>query len=421
MAEVAIGIDVGTSGVRAAAVDAGNGLVSLSTARIDAPFTDGLRKMQDPALWWKALAAALDGLDLKGHRVRAIAIDGTSGTILPIAADGTPTGLASMYNDMAEPADVAMVASAAPKDTAALGATSPLARALPLRSGAARIVHQADWLMGRLSGRFDVTDENNALKSGYDPVARAWPSWIGRTGFDAGLFPAVVPAGTRVGTILAAMAERFRLPADTAIVAGTTDGCAAFLASGAADPGDGVTSLGTTLTVKLLSATPVFAPQFGIYSHRIGDTWLAGGASNVGGVTVAQHFSTTDIARLSPLLDAEHPTGLDYYPLPSPGERFPINDPAYPPRLTPRPADDRVFFQAILEGIAAVEALGYRRLAELGATPLASIRSAGGGAANPGWTKIRLARLGVPALPSLSEHAAVGVARLAWRGIGHAD
>ena len=75
----------------------------------------------------------------------------------------------------------------------------------------------------------------------------------------------------------------------------------------------------------------------------------------------------------------------------------------------------------MLEGIARIEAEAYAKLGELGASPLASIRTAGGGAANPAWTKIRLRALGVPEKPSLSEHAAVGTARLAWRGIGHAN
>ena len=115
------------------------------------------------------------------------------------------------------------------------------------------------------------------------------------------------------------------------------------------------------------------------------------------------------------------PTGLDYYPLARPGERFPVNDPHFQPRLTPRPADDRVFFQGILEGIARIEAEAYAKLGALGASPLRSIRTAGGGAANAAWTAIRLKALGVPEKPSLSEHAAVGTARLAWRGIGHAN
>ncbi|MFT3988344.1 hypothetical protein [Aestuariivirga sp.] len=79
----------------------------------------------------RPLEAAFAKLNLKGNTVRAIAIDGTSGTILPIAADGSPLGLASMYNDVAEQPDIALVAASAPHETAALGATSPLARALP--------------------------------------------------------------------------------------------------------------------------------------------------------------------------------------------------------------------------------------------------------------------------------------------------
>jgi D-ribulokinase len=419
--DVVLGIDIGTSGIRIAATDSSNTLKAMASAPIEAPLDAGGRAWQDPALWWAALMQAFAGLDPSGLTVRAIAIDGTSGTILAIDGGGTPASLASMYNDVAERPLLALVAAQAPKETAALGSTSPLARAMEFHRPGLRIVHQADWIMGRLSGTHNVTDENNALKSGYDPVTRQWPAWIAATGFDPAHLPRVVPAGTRIGTITRDMADTFKLPHDTAIVAGTTDGCAAFLASGASEPGDGVTSLGTTLTLKLLSAKPVFAPEFGIYSHRIGDQWLAGGASNTGGAAIAAQFSRDDIARLTPLLDPDHPTGLDYYPLPRPGERFPVNDPNFQPRLEPKPADDRIFFQAILEGIARIEAEAYAKLGELGASPLASIRTAGGGAVNEAWTKIRLKALGVPEKLSLSEHAAVGTARLAWRGIGHAN
>ncbi len=42
---------------------------------------------------------------------------------------------------------------------------------------------------------------------------------------------------------------------------------------------------------------------------------------------------------------ADAPTGLDFYPLASPGERFPVNDPGLAPRLEPRPEDDALFLQ----------------------------------------------------------------------------
>jgi D-ribulokinase len=421
MTDVTLGIDVGSSGVRIVARGQDGAQLALSETAMNLPLQSGIRLLQDSQSWWQAIEKAFAGLKLDGLNVRALAIDGTSGTIVPIDAKGGPIGSASMYNDLAEKTDVDRVAAAAPQETAALGGSSPLARALGMMSGALRIVHQADWLMGQFCNRFDVTDENNALKSGYDPVARKWPDWIVATGFDVKLFPQVVPVGTKIGEITQARAKQFGLPADVAIVTGTTDGCAAFLASGAKNAGDGVTSLGTTLTLKFLSDVPVFAPQYGIYSHRLGDRWLAGGASNSGGKVLAQAFTKDEMARLTALVDPEKPTGFDYYPLPSIGERFPINDPELSPRMTPRPADDAVYFQALLEGIASIEALGYQRLAELGATPLKSIRSAGGGAANDKWTAIRLKKLGVPQLASASEHAAMGAARLAWWGIGHAD
>lgn len=418
--DVVLGIDIGTSGVRIAAVRADLSIAAMTTRPLPSPVQVDGHVRQDASLWWQAVGEALADLDLHGLTVKAIAVDGTSGTILPITSDGRPLALASLYNDVAEPAGVAGVAAIAPEDTAARGSTSPLARALAMQTGASRIIHQADWIVGQFCARFDTTDENNALKTGYDPVARRWPDWIGRTGFDMALLPAVVPAGTAIAPILPAVASNFGLPRDTVIVAGTTDGCAAFLASGASRPGDGVTSLGTTLTIKLLSDRPVFAPAYGIYSHRIGDQWLAGGASNTGGAVLARFFRNEDLARLTPLLDPENPTGLDYYPLVKPGERFPVNDPALPPRLEPRPADDRIFFQAILEGMTAIEKMAYARLVELGASPLTSIRTTGGGASNPAWRRMRQKALAVPELPCHSEHAAVGTARLAWRGIGHA-
>jgi len=419
--DVVLGIDIGTSGVRIVASHRNGALAAMSKAPIVAPIQNTGRSLQDPAIWWQAVEQAFSLLDLKSLNVLALAVDGTSGTILAVDKSGDPLGLASMYNDLAERADVDKVLAVAPMETAARGSSSPLARALSMQKGATRILHQADWLAGQFSGRFDVSDENNALKSGYDPVARIWPSWIAGTGFDVGLFPKVVPAGTATGTILPGIAEKFGLSKTATIVAGTTDGCAAFLASGASDPGDGVTSLGTTLTLKLLSDHPVVSSEYGVYSHRIADQWLAGGASNSGGGVLRRYFSSEDIARLTELVDPNVSTGLDYYPLAQAGERFPIADPNFAPRLTPRPSDDRVFFQAMLEGIANVEQRGYRRLAELGATPLKSIRSVGGGAANGPWTRIRLKALGVAAKPSASEHAAMGTARLAWRGIDHAN
>jgi sugar (pentulose or hexulose) kinase len=171
--------------------------------------------------------------------------------------------------------------------------------------------------------------------------------------------------------------------------------------------------LGSTLVVKVLSRKPVFAPEHGVYSHRLHDLWLVGGASNSGGAVLRQHFSDAEIRTLTPQLRPAQPTQLHYYPLPKPGERFPHNDPNLAPQLTPQPQDRTQFLQGIFEGIAQIEADAYARLAELGADPVQRIFSSGGGAQNPAWTEIRQRLLNKPLLPARRREAACGVARLA--------
>jgi sugar (pentulose or hexulose) kinase len=112
------------------------------------------------------------------------------------------------------------------------------------------------------------------------------------------------------------------------------------------------------------------------------------------------------------MIDPAQKLGLDFYPLLRPGERFPINDPHYAPRLTPRPADDVLFFHAILEGMTEIERLGYQRLHELGSPALKSLRTVGGGARNPAWSKMRALAMSVEMIAAKSTEAAVGTAAL---------
>lgn len=407
-----VGIDVGTSGVRAAALDEAGAVVGLGDAAMAAS------ERREPATWWRATEAALGRLlqIVGGAQIKALAVDGTSGTVLGLDRGGRPIGPGLMYNDtVADPAILEQINEVAPETSAAHGPTSGLAKAISLQGqgDTVAVLHQADWIAGRFFGRFDRSDENNALKTGYDPIARCWPDWMSKTTMDMSLLPDVVAPGTPLDLVVPSVAAQFGLPRDTLVVAGTTDGCASFLATGASAPGDGVTALGSTLVVKLLSDRPLFAPAYGLYSHRIGDTWLAGGASNSGGAVLAEFFDPGRIAALSEEIDPGRPSGLDYYPLSRPGERFPVNDPDFPPRLSPRPQNDAAFLHGLLEGIARIEAQGYERLRMLGAPALTSVRSVGGGAGNATWMAIRRAQLGVPFEVAQSEDAAVGVARLA--------
>jgi D-ribulokinase len=414
---LSLGIDIGTSGVRAIAIDAAGRVHGQASAAMPSPTRDGDSVLQDADIWWRAVIETLARLAplLPLDQVRAIAVDGTSGTLLLADEAGMPRGPARLYNDAGCRDEAARIAAVAPPDSGAHGASSALAKLLRLQEGGggAQALHQADWIAGRLLGRFGLSDENNALKLGYDVVQRRWPDWFSALGVRMDLLPRVVPPGRVFGRISPAMAARFGLSPDAVIVAGTTDGCAAFLATGANEAGEGVTSLGSTLVLKLLSDRPIFAPEQGVYSHRLGERWLVGGASNSGGGALLRFFDEERMQALAGQLRPDRPTGLDFYPLPAAGERFPIADPKLEPRVSPRPADDATFFQGLLEGIAAIEARAYATLAALGAPALRSVRTVGKGAGNLAWTAIRARCLGVPLLEPASQEAAYGAALLA--------
>lgn len=156
--------------------------------------------------------------------------------------------------------------------------------------------------------------------------------------------------------------------------------------------------------------------NIGIYSHKLGNYWLAGGASNSGGVVLKQYFNNQQLSELSTQIDL-NVSPPDYYPLPSIGERFPMADPQMPPRLTPRPASDSLFLHGLLNGIANIEQSGYAKLQQLGDTKLQTLRSVGGGAENQVWTKIRQQKFAVTFLPVLHSEAAYGAALLAKDGL----
>ncbi|MCG8070141.1 MAG: FGGY-family carbohydrate kinase [Candidatus Thiodiazotropha taylori] len=415
-----IGIDLGTSGCRVIAIDEHAEVVSTLTR----PLPDSVspakgEQQQNPQDWWQAVTELLQETVAKigNNPVDAIAVDGTSSTLLMTDHQGTPLTPALMYNDSSSRDSLELLKQVAPEGSPVLSASSSLAKLLHLsrnlKTDSYYALHQADWIVGRLTGNYQLSDENNALKLGYDPITRQWPEWIKTLNFDTDCLPEVHPCGTPVGKLSKEATRATGLQSGVTVVAGTTDSNAACLATGANEIGDAVTSLGSTLVLKILSDRPVFDSRYGIYSHRLGDRWLVGGASNSGGAVLRHYFKPNELPGLTDAMQVNQPTGLDYYPLVSAGERFPINDPDMAPRLSPRPESDSLFFQAILEGIAKIEQQGYDRLQELGSPKPKRVYSIGGGAVNEPFRQMREQHLEVPVIRAVQQQAAYGVALLA--------
>jgi sugar (pentulose or hexulose) kinase len=419
-----LGIDFGTSGCRAIAIDSRARQIAEASTPIPSPKQSSNHAIvQEPEIWWQALKICLDGLNqqLGDGKIMALAVDGTSATLLATDPTGTPLGPALMYNDAQASLEAEQIAQIAPNHAPVHGPSSSLAKALRLsvqgpQERIAHLLHQADWISGKMTGYLGYSDENNCLKLGYDPLRRAWPEWIKKIHLEPHWLPQVVPPGTPLGKLDTRVAIELGLNSDVVVVAGTTDSTAAVLATGISHPGQAVTSLGSTLVLKILSRHPVSAPEYGIYSQRLFDQWLIGGASNSGGAVLAKYFTPDQLHTLSQRIDGSIPSGLDYYPLFAPGERFPIHDPSLEPKLTPRPDSDISFLHGLLEGMARIEAQGYARLESLGAPHPTEVISIGGGATNTAWQRIRQNCLNLPVRTAQHQQAAYGAALLARRG-----
>ncbi len=412
------GIDLGTSGCRAIAIDSNGNIRAQASKHYSQP------QQQTPSDWWQACLDVLQQLgdQIELQQIHAIAVDGTSSTLLLCDTEGQPCSTTLMYNDNRARQQCELIARHAPADAVVHSPSSGLAKLIWLlqqqqTTSTTRLVHQADWIAGMLAGRFDFTDHNNALKTGYDAKQQCWPQWLHelfqQQGWDPRILPTVYQPGTPICRIHVDKARLTGLSTDTMIVAGTTDSTAAVIASGAQQCGDAVTSLGSTLVLKIISPIAVNNSQYGIYSQPYGKHWLVGGASNSGGAVLQHFFDNAQMQQLEKQLHPEQPVGLQYYPLLDKGERFPVNEPQLQGRMEPRPNNDAQFFQALLEGIAEIEHRGYRLLQQQGTDYPQRIFTAGGGSNNVAWKKIRQRILQIPIVNAQQSEAAYGMAKLA--------
>ena len=301
---VGLGVDLGTSGVRVCVVERGaRGVSILSEGATRWTDDEG----REPAVWLRALRETIARCDDAAvARVGRVAVSGTSAsTLLVDGSTGAVRRPPMMYSDAvggdAGAAALGAIDAHAPPGHACRGATSALAKLLAWAAdaplGAQDVAaHQADYVAAALCAGVDGeqlaappalrSDWHNALKMGFDVVELRWPAWLLE-----GAMPAVgaAPAALeRLGVLRPGVADErravseaaaahWRLPAGAAVVGGTTDSIAAFLACSCdaaagvvrVEPGRAVTSLGSTTALKLVSDVKIDDAATGVYSHRL--------------------------------------------------------------------------------------------------------------------------------------------------------
>lgn len=423
-----LGIDAGTQGVRAALMDS-EGHLAGSGEEIFS-LNNQSREEQSPAYWWEACLRSLQMLfaeapsTIDRKDIIAVSVASTSGTVIPLDKNHNPLHNAIMYSDKRSSAAGELCQKTAlryhPEGYTGFNASSGLSKMVwfsqtfPRKTKQiAHWIHAADYFIGMLSGQWGITDFTNALKSGYDLRHEQWPAYLHeRLPVEKTWLPDVVPSGTPIGTVSASLAQAFGLSKNLQIVAGMTDGCASQVASGAVNPGEWNTTIGTTLVLKGVTFNEIRDPEGRLYSHRHPEGfWMPGGAGNVGADWVTKDFAD-QLAEMEVRSLELIPTGIMSYPLLQEGERFPFIAPQAR-GFTPKGLLPEHVFAANMEGVAYIERYAFDMIEKLSGEKVKSVFTAGGGSKNNTWLHIRSNVLNRPICRMKYTTGAVGAAILA--------
>ena len=423
-----IGIDIGTQGARIVLLSI-EGEMIASFEEIF-PLDDASREEQSPQVWWDACCGGLKNLssEIKGKidpaEIKGIAVTSTSGTVIPLDKKHEPLYPAIMYSDKRSVVEAMWCQETAakfcPNGYTGFNTSSGLSKMVwyvkKFSQQSNKIFqwcHAADFITGKLSGVWGVTDFTNALKSGYDVQNEEWPGYL----FDQ--FPLkkewmskVLPSGEAIGHLDSKVAQMLGLSSTTQVAVGITDGCASQIASGAISPGDWNTTIGTTMVVKGVTEKAIIDPLGRLYSHRhpMG-YWMPGGASNTGADWVAQEFG----GRLDQCNEKAWsliPTRHLSYPLRQKGERFPFIS-ADAEGFEPAGLSLEERYVANMEGVAFLERYSFELIRHLSGEPINAVYTAGGASNSEVWLKIRSNVLNLPIYKMKYVSGAVGAAVLA--------
>lgn len=423
-----IGIDIGTQGARIVLLDYSGGIVQSEENVF--PLDDSSREEQSPEFWWDICVKSLISLVSKSrdlidiNEIKAIAVTSTSGTVIPLDRNNKPLHNAIMYSDQRSGAQAKTATEAARKyhsnGYTSFNFSSGLAKMLwfgdtfPDKAvRIARWVHAADYITGMLSNRWGVTDYTNAFKSGFDVSSYKWPAYLyEELPLKQEWLPEVLPSGTIIGSISAGTSKETGLPESIQVAVGITDGCASQIASGAINPGDWNTTIGTTMVIKGVTEKEVIDPYGRIYSHRHpAGYWMPGGASNTGADWVSTDFGD-NLAELTLQASRLIPSDNISFPLRQQGERFPIVCPEAR-GFEPAGLSEAERFTANMEGVAYLERYAYELIEHLSNEKVNAVYTAGGGSNSDVWLTIRANVMNKPVYKMKYVSGAVGAAILA--------
>lgn len=433
-----LGIDLGTSAVKAVLVDEAQRILAGAEAPLTVSRPLPGASEQSSEQWWAAVVNACARLRAEAPaawaQIRALGLSGQMHGAVLLDSRGDVLRPAILWNDGRSAPQCAALESAVPDlprvagVRAMPGFTAP--KLLWIREHepdifrrVARVLLPKDYVRWRLTGEF-VTDASDAAGTLWlDQASRSWSAALVSA---SGLVPEQLPAireGTQaVGVVGNAVAELLGLADGVIVAGGGGDAAAGAAGIGAVNPGDAFLSLGTSGQIFVVTEHYRPAPDAMIHAfcHCMPSRWyrmaaLLNGASCL--AWVARLLGASDIDALLARVEATTDGSCETIFLPYlSGERTPHNDPNARGVFFGLDGDTspESLVRAVLEGVAFAFAESADCLAAAGTAP-ARFAVIGGGSRSLLWMRILAAALGRPLVRFEGSEAgpAFGAARLA--------
>jgi xylulokinase len=420
-----VGIDVGTTGLKAVAVDPEGRILRERAVRYPTKLA-GLGAEQDARAWWRAAMEALPAV-VSGEPVSGVAVTSQGPTLVAVDAEGEPRGLALTWIDRRAGAEAEEIAAACqptrnPPDP--YFATAKLLwwlRHRPEELEDMRAVLCANgFLIQKLCGQ-PTLDETHAgffqaWEGSFDPA-------LASLGVPVELIPKAHPSLEIAGEVSGAAAAATSLPEGTPVAYGGIDAVGAALEAGVFGADDGLVEMTGFSTVTIAAASrSTHVPGMIHTRHCLDGVDLVLSAMVSSGAVVdwARRLTGFDnVAEFDEAVSPDRPGRLLLIPSFA-GERTPTWDAAARGAIVGLDLDvdagDLVL--AVYEGTALGLKDNLERLESV-IGELGPVRSVGGGAKSKTWTQIKADVLGVPVeVPRMGHGAAAGAAVLAGMATG---
>jgi xylulokinase len=433
---VYLGLDVGTSGVKAVLEDEAGALVATASRALSLSHPAPLWSEQDPEAWVGAAIGAVDDLAAAHPRetaaVRGIGLSGQMHGATLLGDNGQPLRPAILWNDGRSQGECAELERRCPElhaiagNLAMPGFTAPkllwVEKHEPeVFAKLARVLLPKAYVRYRLTGEMveDMSDAAGTLW--LDVGRRRWSETIlAATGLDLTHMPRLVEGSEPCAALHPDLARRWGMASRVVVAGGAGDCAASAIGLGAIAPGDAFLSLGTSGV--LFRVTDRFAPQPALavhaFCHALPNLWhqmgvMLSAAASLSWLAGIMETSEADL--LAPLGNAvDRPSPVQFLPYLD-GERTPHNDAAAAACFANlRSAAGRQdLTQAVLEGVAFA---ARDMLVALGgsAQPIAELDFVGGGSRSALWAQIAADVLGIVVhrVEEGEVGAAIGAARL---------